>query len=181
MRPILGVDPGKTGAIVAVDADNDCALLWVIDMPVLDKAVSPILLHGELVDATTDLWNRLDRSVPLAACAPVSVAIEKVQAITRTPGRPQGVASMFSFGQSYGVLRGYFEPRYRTVYPQPQEWMKYLGLPAKSHAPEAARAMVLRRWPDSADVFRRKADGRPDAAGIALWHAETMGRVEVGA
>lgn len=85
-----------------------------------------------------------------------------------------GVSSAFSFGESFGWLRGYLDGRgIVPVLVSPQKWQRVMGcafegLPAK----ERAKAFAIEKW--NADQFimsgcRVPHDGIMDAALIALW------------
>jgi hypothetical protein len=85
-----------------------------------------------------------------------------------------GVSSAFSFGESFGWIKGYLDALgVVPVLVSPQKWQKvmggaYEGLPPK----ERARAFALERWnPDQFILPRCKVpnDGVVDAALIALW------------
>jgi len=85
----------------------------------------------------------------------------------------QGVASTFSFGMSYGIALAIGDV-YATekIDVRPQLWKKHFGLIKQPK--DAARQLVLEKFPDDADRFKRKKDhGRADATLIALWAYET--------
>ena len=147
---ILGVDPGKTGAIAALTVDG--RLAGVDDMPVTGSIVSAALLD-ELVH------NRVD---PLAD-RPGTAVIELVHAM---PG--QGVTSMFSFGRSLGVVEGVLAAQEWSIeWVTPARWKKTLGLSADK---DESRRRAIELWPEHAGLFARKKDnGRAEAALIAWW------------
>lgn len=154
MRLVLGVDPGATGAIAAVDLDDENRLHGVEDMPMAGGFVAVPLLLG--------IVERLGRD------AVVGVVVEKVNAM---PG--QGVTSMFKFGRSYGTVLGFFGASWPVTDVTPQVWKKHLGLIGQDK--DVARARAIQRWPQMAEYLARKKDiGRADAALIALWAAETQ-------
>jgi len=150
----IGVDPGAGGAVAIL---NDVGgLVQVFDMPSLQmtvagkakRRVSPEMLAAEL---------RLVAPQVNVAC------VEQVSAM---PG--QGVSSMFTFGQAYGMVLGVLAGLYipaRTV--PPAKWKRDLKL---NTGKDAARAEAARRWPAQAGEFRRvKDDGRAEAALLAVW------------
>ena len=101
----LGVDPGASGAIVAIDgamishARND----WT------ERDISDWLRN--LAVASSD-----------SSTAGVHATLEKVSAMPK-----QGVTSTFKFGQSYGLLRGLLIAHYipfDTV--SPMKWQAYM-------------------------------------------------------
>jgi crossover junction endodeoxyribonuclease RuvC len=147
---IVGVDPGKSGAIAIVDINGE--LVDACDMPVVDGLVSPAML------ASYEGWRTLPRRF--------HAVIEDVHA---RPG--QGVTSMFSFGRSVGVVEGVFGalgvPVTRVT---PTKWKKAMGL-GKDKDESRRRAIEL--WPTQARLFQRvKDDGRAEAALIALWYVK---------
>jgi crossover junction endodeoxyribonuclease RuvC len=87
--------------------------------------------------------------------------------VERVAARPgQGVASMFGFGVSYGLLRGVLTAKLIPVtLVTPQEWKRGTRTPA---AKDAARARASEVFPGYADFWaRKKDDGRAEAALIA--------------
>lgn len=156
----IGIDPGQTGAIACLLAHGD--LLAVVDLPIVDKRVSPALLAGELARLTIDID------------AEGVIAIEEVHSMPR-----QGVSSTFKFGQAHGIALGVaatlatLQPSWRLARPTPQAWKKHHHLIGKEK--EDARALAIDLWPSSAaTTFHLKTKtGRADAALIALWAKET--------
>lgn len=144
---IVGIDPGLSGAIAWLDDDG--TLLAACDMPVVDG-------HVNYVD--------LGR---LLAAAPDVAVVEKVHSM---PG--QGVASTFKFGQAYGAVLGCLGALQVPVeHVTPSKWKRAHRLIGRDK--DASRAVAIDRWPDRAELFRRKKDhGRADAALIAAWHLD---------
>ena len=98
MIEVIGIDPGKDGGIACIAGNT---LLDAIPMPGTE---------AEIAD-----WLR-ERD----HC---TVYLEKVHAMPK-----QGVSSVFTFGQSYGFLRGCLSAlamRWELV--TPQKWQKSLG------------------------------------------------------
>lgn len=95
--------------------------------------------------------------------APDVAYVEAVHSMPR-----QGIASTFSFGVSYGVLRGVLAA---TGIPwtlvTPQEWGRLVRLPK---GPDAARQRVVQLYPQHSALFARARDhDRADA--LLLAHA----------
>lgn len=161
MKPtlVVGIDPGLSGAIAAVEPKNE-ELVWVIDMPVAGNTVA-IHLLAEIHSA--------DDYGPWDVRHNDPVAIERVHSMPK-----QGVASTFTFGQAYGTLIGWFSARgQRIEHVTPGDWKRAHGLISKDK--DAARLLAIELWPDMAAEFKRKRDiGRADAALIALHHARTI-------
>ena len=154
MSFIIGIDPGASGAVAILEDTGQ--LVQVFDMPAVEvviggkakRRISPEMLAAELrlynVDGT--------RAV-----------IEQVNAM---PG--QGVTSMFSFGESFGLAKGVLAGLGIPVTSvTPGKWKKALGLNAGK---DASRAKAAALWPQQAGEFRRvKDDGKAEAALIARW------------
>jgi hypothetical protein len=153
-RAVIGVDPGGTGAIAAVDLET-LELIGVVDMPMAaDEVAVPLL--GELPGRLAGLGYVL-----------AAVAIERVGPMPR-----QGVASSFKFGRRFGGVEGFFGARWPTVLITPTAWKSAARITGKDK--DAARLLAIQTWPGSAELFARKKDvGRADAALIARHHAAT--------
>lgn len=144
---VIGVDPGKTGAIAFVDTDGH--LVDVVDMP----------------DATgAALGARLADEV--AAHAPHDVVAAWVEQVGPMP--KQGVRSVWTFGANYGACLGTLGAlRVPVRHVTPATWKKPLRL---SRDKGASLQRAIEAWPADAHRFARKKDeGRAEAALIALY------------
>ena len=151
MRLIIGVDPGVHGALAVMGSEGQ--IVCMIDMPVVEikvgksmkLRVSPELLAYEMArySGTADCW---------------------LEQVTAMPG--QGVSSMFSFGESFGIVKGVMAGRGINLnLVTPAKWKKAMNLNAGK---DGSRAMAIQMWPERADLFKRvKDDGRAEAALIA--------------
>lgn len=146
----LGIDPGASGALAALDEHGN--LLWLEDMPYADGAVlAPVL--AELL---------------LRGDGPRVAWVERAQSYPR-----QGIASAFRYGTGYGVVLGVLgalSVPLHTV--PPSEWKRDARLSADK---DASRRRACELWPAHAYRFARKRDdGRAEAALIARhgWLAE---------
>jgi hypothetical protein len=150
MTCILGIDPGRSGAIAFYFSDHP-ERVSVEDMP---------NVAGE-VDAAT-LAKRI------AAIAPDLAFVERVGAM---PG--QGVSSTFKFGRSYGIALGVIGAAAIPLHlVTPAKWKAHMRL---SSDKEQARALALRLFPACSEHFQRKKDhGRAEAALIARYGAEVL-------
>ena len=150
MSVIIGVDPGKSGAIAALDPMGQ--LIGVDDMPVVGPIISAVLLDEAV-------HNYID---PLSILCGVAV-IEDVHAMPK-----QGVSSSFSFGRALGVAEGVLAGNDLALhYVSPAKWKKALGLTADKGV---SRRRAIELWPNRAQWFARvKDDGRAEAALIAYW------------
>jgi crossover junction endodeoxyribonuclease RuvC len=150
MSIIIGVDPGKSGAIAGLNYDG--TLRGVDDMPVVGPIISPVLLDEAV-------HNYID---PLSLRRGAAV-IEDVHAMPK-----QGVSSVFSFGRSLGVAEGVLAGNGLAVhYVSPVRWKRALGLTSDKGV---SRRRAIELWPERAQWFARvKDDGRAEAALIAYW------------
>jgi hypothetical protein len=143
----IGIDPGKTGAI--------CALNPELSNPI------------EFVDINTQgdvLYNILMNSTP------VRIMVEKVT-VVQTAGR----TSCFNFGANVGRIRGILEATglgYDDV--APKEWQKGCGIVMPKKATQAAKKKTIaervKQVYPQADIYGPKGgliDGRADALMIA--------------
>jgi crossover junction endodeoxyribonuclease RuvC len=165
---ILGVDPGKSGAVALLDDTG--ALLDVADMPVIGKIISPHTLSGVLGS-----WAYLNDTLEQDVFAGRAIAvIEDVHAMPK-----QGVTSVFSFGRALGVVEGVLGASgWSLRYVPPARWKKDLRL---SSDKGESRRRAIELWPTKAELFARvKDDGRAEAALIGWWHL-TFGAREVAA
>lgn len=146
---ICALDPGLTGA-VAFYFPTHADRISVEDMPVCAKET----------DAVT-LARRIDQFKPDA------VVIE-----IQHPMPKQGLGSTFRTGDNFGAVRGVVAAlRIPTYFVSAKDWKKHFKLDADK---ERARALALRLFPQSADMFKRVKDhGRAEAALIARWYVET--------
>lgn len=144
---VIGIDPGKTGAIALIC--TDLGVLGLLDMPIAGKEVSPQLIGSWLRD-----WAGRDVNL---------CVIEDVRS------SPQmGVVSAFNFGRSKGVIEGAVAAcRFPVEKVTPAKWKRDMRL---SSDKDEARAMALEMWPDAADEFSRKKDAdRAEACLLAVW------------
>lgn len=142
---IAGIDPGASGALAVIDKGR---VLDVLDVPKVSGEVDNV--------AWARAW------VPLLGQAD-HVWIERVHAMPR-----QGVTSMFNFGQRYGFVIGLVSALGIPVsYVRPAEWKRKVGVAVKADK-AASRIRASELFPDSAALWRRKADeGKAEAALIA--------------
>lgn len=158
----VGIDPGYSGGIAAINGSGDLILLE--DMPIIDDGknrhynapvMSAILQNLSLRDKRIHVM--LERSQPM-------------------PG--QGVTSTLKIGIGYGVWLGIFAGLmipYSTV--RPITWVKKVlnGLPGKGK--ERSVLWVGQNFPE-ADLIpercRKPKDGRADAICLAKYGQMTV-------
>lgn len=150
-RIAIGVDPGLTGAVVAILPDG---AIEFHDMPVLEIKKKTQLDYAGLAHI---LRRYADRGEATAA-------IELVGAM---PG--QGVSSMFKFGQVYGAALATLatlQIPYQCV--TPPVWKRAFRLVGEDK--DASRSRALEMFPACVEHLRlKKHHGRADALLIAHW------------
>jgi crossover junction endodeoxyribonuclease RuvC len=136
----VGIDPGKSGGI-AVMQNNKIRDL----VPYSDTAV---------IEICEELQDNIHNDIPVKCC------LEKVGAM---PG--QGVVSMFSFGQTFGFIRGVLEAFYipYQLVP-PQRWKKEFTITKdKTTAVEACQRLFPGVNLLATDKCKRPHDGMAEA------------------
>ena len=149
---ILGIDPGLNGALAFYDPQHD--ELEILDMPTLKAGTG-----GKRIVDEDVLAREID-------CRFDFVTHAFLESVGAMPG--QGVTSMFSFGVSFGLLKGVLAANFipRTLV-RPAEWKKALRVPA---AKDGARARASQLLPKhSGKWVRVKDDGRAESALLALF------------
>lgn len=152
MSLLIGVDPGCSGAIVAMYEGGEI-VSWLL-MPTFKNGKSS-RVNGAALAAFVK---------PLAGNA--HAYIESVHAMPK-----QGVSSVFTFGHAAGVAEGIFQGvgiPYTLV--PPQTWKKRAGLIGTDK--DAARGRAIQLWPHWRELDK-KGNGQAlaDAALIARYGA----------
>jgi crossover junction endodeoxyribonuclease RuvC len=148
----IGIDPGLSGAIVVFK--NDVPMMWY-RMPTMK----------------TGSANRVNASALAAIIRPSIYGDQEVRAYVELVGSMpgQGVASMFSFGHSAGVIQGVlgaFEIPVTMV--TPGQWKKRAGLTGQDK--DASRTKAIQMWPSWRELDKKGAgQAYADAAFIALY------------
>jgi crossover junction endodeoxyribonuclease RuvC len=152
----IGIDPGRTGALAAIDHHTG-DLIDIADMPVIGKHVSAAGVAAWLAD--------------MAHHGTLVVVLEDV-----TSSPQMGVVSAFSFGRSKGVVEGcVLAAGWPLHHVTPAQWKRQVGLRADK---DAARQLATNTWPTYAQWFaRKKDDGRAEAALLAGWCRANVGTV----
>jgi len=147
--PILGADPGMSGALAYLYDDGT---INAEDVPVVDGAVD--------VDAIVRL---------VRARSPRPAIIEKAQSMPR-----QGVSSTFKYGVAFGALCAVVavcEVPMHLV--SPRRWKSFFGLDSDK---ERSRAMAIRLWPGTGLFERKRDERRAGAALLARYGADVIER-----
>lgn len=105
MQIIIGIDPGKTGGISVIDSELNLIathpMPLTLKQPGAKQQVCPRALHSIM--------------------APYGASLIVIEQVGARPG--QGVTSMFSFGQAYGIASAIAELcSERVIYARPQAW-----------------------------------------------------------
>jgi crossover junction endodeoxyribonuclease RuvC len=160
---VLGVDPGKTGAIASWDGKN----LRIEDVPTIaigkgkGKTKTEINLP-ELADIFNIIFAGADHAY-----------VENVGAM-----RGQGVTSMFNFGATFGMLKmGVAMANIPMTLISPVKWKAEMGL---NRDKEKSRFRALQLFPAFSEYFKlKKHDDRAEAAVLAYYGYQmlTVGKV----
>lgn len=147
----LGIDPGKTGAMVILFEDNSTEVYRV-----------PTSNKGK--DISWSLWaRRWTMAIDLAS--PDAGVIESVGSMPK-----QGVSSTFKFGEALGFAHGIVSSTASIPlhWPTPSVWKRKMGLigaDKDGSIEEAARLLPSLR----PEITRKKDDGVAEAGLLALY------------
>lgn len=135
----IGIDPGKTGAIVSLDADGQLVGKW--PTPMVGKAYNVPKMREALA--------------PFLCATQASVCIEHQQPFPAQSraGKTGQIShrAMFAQGHGYGLWEGIVAGLglpYHLI--PPKEWQRGIRLPAKCSYAERKQHLALeaqRRWP----------------------------------
>jgi len=144
----VGIDPGKSGALCALDENMD---------PEFHECPGPHSMAG------------IVRGLLLRSSPPVAFYLEKVHAMPR-----QGVTSMFNFGMNFGQWQGVLAMTgVPVVLVTPAEWQRGLVFKSDGASPKARALAAARRLFPNCDHFNGPRggvkDGRVDAALLAYY------------
>ena len=155
---IVGIDPGVSGAICIL---RNGKVTMTCDMPIM-------------VDGT-----KSKRQVNAAELANILIN-EKIgehdkiilESVSAMPG--QGVTGMFSFGQSFGVIKGVCAALKLPLHlVRPVKWKKHFNL--LNSEKDASRTKVIEMFPYiSSEVSKKKDANKADAILIAKYFFETI-------
>lgn len=152
----IGIDPGLSGAVGAL---YDGAFLGVEDMPVVAKGSGSVKNEVDAAGLIRLLKNHTSTNESVA------MVLERVNAM---PG--QGVSSVFSFGDSFGVARAAIvATNSEQWYVTPAQWKKHFKLGSDK---EQSRALAVRLFPEAPLHLKKHAD-RAEALLMARWLYET--------
>ena len=162
MKPILGIDPGKTGAL-ALYRPNSCTL-EITDVPVLTGKGKPVIDHYALA-RIVDNWAGENPTVYL-------------EQVGTRPG--EGAVGAFDFGRTYGLLLGICAASFLPIeLVTPAKWKTTLQIKGdKDMSRQRASALLPRH---SGMWSLKKHHGRAEAALIALYGARIQMQLEIAA
>lgn len=147
---MIAIDPGLSGAVAAITG----AGIYVTDMPIMAKGkgggrVKTQINASELASILHGYSNGH------------TVVLERISSM---PG--QGVASMFSMGDTFGCIRGVCAALgMRVEVITPQSWKKHYKLPSDK---EVCRAKAIELFPDL-PLGRKKDHNRAEALLMAKY------------
>lgn len=143
----FGIDPGIKGALALIDSDGFAVLVQPLPTVVRDAKTGK-----KRLDAGVFAAMMLDcKSIAEANGATLFGSLELVHAM---PG--QGVVSMFSMGETFGIIQGCLcALKIPTRLVTPQFWKKKIGLTKDK---EVSRVMAISLFPDCAKDLRYKKD-----------------------
>lgn len=154
---VLGVDPGKTGALALLLPDS---ALLVEDVPVFKIGSKTTVDHYALA-RIIDNWSTQKPVVWL-------------EQVGTRPG--EGAVGAFDFGRTYGILLGVCAAHFLTVnLVTPASWKAAMKVKGDKDESRAAACTIFPR--QSALFARKKDDGRAEAALIAAYGARQAERV----
>ena len=157
---VIGIDPGISGSICFFE---DGKILDVVEMPTMtDGKKNKKQVNG------SQIYNEISKRIKQIDKSDIKVIIEQVSAM---PG--QGVTSMFSFGQSFGILKGICSAMQLPMYfVRPAKWKKYFNL--INSEKDASRTKAIEIFPYfSSQLSKKKDSNKADAILISSFYYET--------
>ncbi len=154
MTLFIGIDPGLSGGLAFLSGEEMDAR----PMPTL------IITKGKGARRVLDLTALANLIDDKAKNTPrIHVYIERVASMPK-----QGVASMFSFGESYGAIKGIIAANFLPMtLVTPQAWKSKLKVSSNK---DDARYRASQLMPRAAHLWpRRSDDGLAEAALIAFY------------
>jgi len=163
---VIGIDPGITGAVAFLPPPGNGVFGFavnVIDLPVYQDGKHQMINAVKLASILRSWYQTPGLDL---LNTDIMVYVEQVSAM---PG--QGVAGMFNFGTSYGIILGVVGALGMPLtLVRPQAWKKRAGLLHREK--DEARTLAQRLYPQI-DLSRKKDIGRADAILIARFGSET--------
>ena len=176
---IIGIDPGKSGAI-AVKFDNGEPMA-VYDIPTQTIISGKGKRLKKSVDYDILELNKILITYSCSTREPICAVVERAEAVTygATAARGQyhnSAQTNFSKGRGYGIIEALLQINGVAIIacPRSNDWKRGLGLTDASREykdkKEASRLMALDLHPELADRLQRKKDnGRAEALLLIEW------------
>ena len=178
MTVIIGIDPGKSGAI-AIKSDDVYSVYDIPTMTVISgkgkRLKKSVDYDVPAIDNLIRCYSRYDLGAPCYA------VVERAEAITYGATAARGsyhnsAQTNFSKGLGYGIIEALLQINGVPIIasPRPGDWKRGLGLtdPGKAYTDkkEASRLMALDLYPELTDELKRKKDnGRAEALLLIEW------------
>ena len=180
MTVIIGIDPGKGGAIAVKFSSGESAVVY--DIPTLTVISGKGKNLKKSVDYDIPALDKLIRCYSRYDLgAPVYAVVERAEAVTYGATSARGsyhnsAQTNFSKGRGYGIIEALLQINGVPVIasPRPGDWKRGLGLtdPGKAYTDkkEASRLMALDLHQELSDQLQRKKDnGRAEALLLIEW------------
>ena len=157
---IIAIDPGISGSLCFF---KEGKIIDIVEMPNMASGKK----NKRQVNGA-QIYNEISLRIKNFKQEDIKVVIEQVSAM---PG--QGVASMFNFGQSFGVLKGICSAMQLPMYfVRPAKWKKYFNL--INTKKDASRSKAIEIFPYiSAQLSKKKDSNKADAILLASFFFET--------
>jgi crossover junction endodeoxyribonuclease RuvC len=165
MNMIIGIDPGMSGAVCFLYENG--GIHAIKNMPTVDLGGKGKVRRRINIIQVSQWFQDYVGSENSRAF------IEKAQSM-----KGQGVASMFGYGVSYGMMLGILAARnipYTEV--TPQAWKKVMMAGMDKSSKDASRARATQLWPTKFELFEKaKDEHRAEAALIAYYGQSQIGK-----
>jgi len=159
MTQIIGIDPGVSGAVGILTEGG--RFIEVFDMPTVLANKS----SARRMVSAYELAN-LVRGAMLNAPSGVVAITENVNAMPE-----QGVASVFAFGKSYGIMLGVLAALGISLHVvSPAKWKGFYSL---GRDKDQSRELAQRMWP-TAPLGLKKHHGRAEALMLAQYYVDAI-------
>jgi hypothetical protein len=164
----VGIDPGKDGAVAALDDLGEIEDIFDMPLEVVGKRANGKVkyqVNAHMLAGILEAWNEDDELI---------VVMEKVNA------SPQmGSVSSYSFGEGVGIIKGVLAAlKIEVVLITPNEWKKFFDLPGGRENKDQSLELARAQWSHVADRewFRlKKHSDRAEAALMALYAQSKLG------
>jgi len=158
---VIGIDPGISGAVMALDKNGK--IYNGFDIPVIKDG------KRNTIDIDKFRHNWIDFKGVFC-----HVMLEKAQAM---PG--QGVVSVFNYGKAYGIILGLiagFNTPYTLVHPR--TWKAVMLRDMNKQSKDASRLRAKQLWPVGNWFDRKQDEHRAEAALLAEYGRRLLCRTK---